>query len=286
MPIKLELIRKLENFIERVVDAFDTVLTFFPLLWGRCFGRGTVRASARGPGARHEGDLKTMKKNMTAFTAALTVLVGAAAAADKIDIRTWTLGQEGQDGWSIKKLIGTKAFGPNRKEIGHVENVIFNPEGKVLKLIVTTGGFLGFDETPLAVNWKDVKLGPDIDYVNTPITVESLDKYGLFDGMPDKVAIGPRQWRATELIGDYVNLQGGIHYGEVRDLIISKEGELKAVIVTSDVGYGRMRGYYAYPYFGYGMGYDNAWNPGNDHYDLPYGKTDIANVLPYAYSKK
>jgi hypothetical protein len=156
----------------------------------------------------------------------------------------------------------------------------------VRKLIVETGGFLGFDETPLAVNWKDAKIGPDIDYVNTPITVESLDKYGLFDGMPDKVAIGPREWRATELIGDYVNLQGGIHYGEVRDLIISKEGELKAVIVTSDVGYGRRRGYYAYPYYGYGMGYDYAWAPGNDHYDLPFGKTDIAHLLPYAYSKK
>ena len=63
----------------------------------------------------------------------------------------------------------------------------------------------------------------------------------------------------------------------------SKDGELKAVIVRPDVGYGRMRGYYAYPYFGYGMG---TWTPGNDHYDLPFGKTDIAHLLPYAYSKK
>ncbi len=30
----------LENFVERVVDVFDTVLTFFPLLWGCCFGCG------------------------------------------------------------------------------------------------------------------------------------------------------------------------------------------------------------------------------------------------------
>ena len=60
--------------------------------------------------------------------------------------------------------------------------------------------------------------------------------------MPDKVAIGPREWRATELIGDYVNLKGGTHYGYVRDLIISKDGELKAVIVSPDVGYGQMGG--------------------------------------------
>jgi sporulation protein YlmC with PRC-barrel domain len=228
----------------------------------------------------------TMKKNMIAFTAALTLLANAASAAKSIDIRTWKLDREGHDGWSVKKLIGTKAFGPNQKEIGKVENVIFDPGGRVLKLIVETGGLLGFDETPLAVNWKDVKIGPDIDYVNTPITVESLDKYGLFDGMPDKVAIGPRQWRATELMGDYVDLKGTANYGFVRDLIISKDGELKAVIVRPDVSYSRKDGYYAYPYYGYGLGYDYAWNPGNDHYDLPFGKTDIAHLLPYAYGEK
>ena len=227
-----------------------------------------------------------MNKNMIALTAALTLLAGAASAAKAIDIRTWSLDPEGRGGWSVKKLIGTKAFGPNRKEIGKVGNVIFDPGGKVLELIVDTGGLLGFDETPLAVNWKDVKIGPDIDYVNTPITVESLDKYGLFDGMPDKVAIGARQWRATELMGDYVNLQGGAHYGFVRDLIISKEGVLKAVIVRPDVSYDHTNGYYAYPYYGYGMGYDYTWNPGNNYYELPYGKTDIAHLLPYAYSKK
>ncbi len=227
-----------------------------------------------------------MKKNMMAFTAALTLLLGAASAANKIDIRTWTLDQEGRDGWSVKKLIGTKAFGPNRKQVGNVENVIFGPDGKVRKLIVTTGGFLDIGETPLAVNWKDVKIGPDIDYVNTPLTVESVEKYGLFDGMPEKVATGPREWRATELIGDYVNLQGGTPYGYVRDLIISKDGDLKAVIVRPDVGYSRGGGYYAYPYYGYGMGYGYTWNPGNDHYDLPFGKTDIAHLLPYAYNKK
>ena len=40
-----------------------------------------------------------------AFTAALTLMVGAASAANKIDIRKWTLDQEGRDGWSVKKLI-------------------------------------------------------------------------------------------------------------------------------------------------------------------------------------
>jgi sporulation protein YlmC with PRC-barrel domain len=225
-----------------------------------------------------------MKKNIIAFTAALILMAAPVLAADAIDIRSWKLDEAGRAGWSVKKLIGTKAFGPNRKKVGNVENIIFSPDGKVRKLIVTTGGFLGIGDTPLAVNWKDVKIGPGASYVNTPLTAESVAKYGLFDGMPDQVAIGPREWRATELIGDYVNLKN-IHYGEVRDLIISKDGELKAVIVSPDVGYGSYGGYggyYAYPFYGFGYG----WDPGRDHYDLPFGKTDIANLLPYAYNKK
>jgi len=148
-----------------------------------------------------------LKKNMTAFTATLIVLAVPALAADEIDIRTWKLDEAGRTGWSVKKLIGTKAFGPNRKEVGEVENVIFGPDGKVRKLIVTTGGFLGIGDTALSVNWKDIKVGPDIGYVNTPLTAEGVEKYGLFDGMADQVAKGPREWRATELIGDYVNLK-------------------------------------------------------------------------------
>jgi len=223
-----------------------------------------------------------MKKNMTAFPVALILLAAPTLAADEIDIRTWKLDEAGRSGWSVKKLIGTKAFGPNRKQVGEVENLIFGPDGKVRKLIVTTGGFLGIGDTALSVNWKDVKVGPEIGYVNTPLTAEGVEKYGLFDGMSDQVPKGPREWRATELIGDYVNLKKDVRYGHIRDLIISKDGELKAVIVSPDRGYVGYGGYYAYPYYGYGTG----WDPGYDRYDMPFGKTDIAALLPYAYNKK
>ena len=61
-------------------------------------------------------------------------------AADKIDIRAWKVDEAAPDGWSVKKLIGTKAFGPHRKQIGKVENLIFDPEGKVRELIVDDRG--------------------------------------------------------------------------------------------------------------------------------------------------
>ena len=99
-----------------------------------------------------------MKKVTLSF---LLLALCATAFAGTIDIRAWKVNEAAPDGWSVKKLIGTKAFGPHRKQIGKVENLIFDPEGKVRELIVTTGGFLGIDDTPLAVKWQDVKIGPE-----------------------------------------------------------------------------------------------------------------------------
>jgi sporulation protein YlmC with PRC-barrel domain len=206
------------------------------------------------------------------------------SANKTVDIRTWKL--DPAAGWSVRTLIGKNVRGPSGEEVGEVENIVFGPEGKVVKLILSTGGILGIGDKNLAVKWSDVKIGPGYDYVTTPITAESVEKFGLFDGVPEKSgAVGPRQWRSSELIGDEVRLKEGVRYASVRDLIVSKEGQLQAVIVSPDVGYARgMRGYYAYPFYGYSYGY--GWNPRNPHYNLPYGKADIADLVPYADNKK
>lgn len=208
----------------------------------------------------------------------------ATSANKTVDIRTWKLDPVG--GWSVRELVGKKVRGPGGEEVGEVENIVFGPEGKVVKLILATGGILGIGDKNLAVKWSDVKVGPGYDYVTTPITAESVEKFGLFDGIPEKSgAVGPRQWRSSELIGDEVRLKESVRYASVRDLIVSKEGQLQAVIVSPDIGYARsMRGYYAYPFYGYG--YASGWNPRNPYYNLPYGEADIADLVPYAYNKR
>ncbi|MDI1252493.1 PRC-barrel domain-containing protein [Thermomonas sp.] len=230
------------------------------------------------------------------LTAALTagILAGfpgySRAAADvpaktvevrTLDLRSWK--PDPSTGWSVKKLIGKKVRGPTGKNVGEVDNIVFSPEGNVRELIVSTGGFLGVGDKNLAVKWSDVTVGPGYEYVTTPITAESVKKYGLFDGFPKTSGpLAPRDWRASELIGDYVNLKGNVPYAFIRDLIVSEGGELKAVIVTPDVGFDHGQGgYYAYPFYGY----QHGWHPGNAHYNLPYGKADIMELLPYAYRK-
>jgi sporulation protein YlmC with PRC-barrel domain len=191
-----------------------------------------------------------------------------------IDIHKWKL--DPATGWSVKKLVGKKVKGPKGENVGEVDNIVFGPDGKVRQLIVSTGGFLGFGEKNLAVKWSEVTVSPDYEFVTTPLA--------------------ERDWRSSELIGDYVYLKGNVHYAYVRDLIVSNGGELQAVIVSPDVGFSHGDGlygggYYAYPFYGYGYGYGHGyghgqgWNPGNAHYNLPYDKTDIKELLPYAYRK-
>ena len=202
-----------------------------------------------------------------------------------IDLHKWKL--DPATGWSVNKLIGKKVKGSKGENVGEVDNVVFGPDGQVCELIVSTGGFLGFGEKNLAVKWADVTVSLNYEFVTTPITAESVKRYGLFDGVPKSSGpLAPRNWRSSELIGDYVYLKGNVHYAYVRDLIVSQGGELQAVIVSPDVGFNHgdgmyAGGYYAYPFYGYGYGH--GWNPGNAHYNLPYDKTDIKELLPYAY---
>ena len=44
-------------------------------------------------------------------------------------------------------------------------------------------------------------------------------------GVPETCwAVGPQQWRSSELIGDHVQLKEGVRYACVRDLIVSYAG--------------------------------------------------------------
>jgi hypothetical protein len=100
----------------------------------------------------------------------------------------------------------------------------------------------------------------------------------------DKPAEG-RNWRLTELIGDYARLDGGegpgrVGYGRVTDAVLSRGGEILAVIVHPDIRYGA-DGPYAWPFYGVDYGFD----PGAPSYDLPAGMTEVRKLQLFDYSR-
>ena len=193
--------------------------------------------------------------------------------SDKLDIRTWDTAPLAS-GWSAGNLIGAEVHGPGGEDIGEVENFVLGSDDRIRKLIFSTGGLWDIGDKHLAVAWNQVEVGPQGEYVTVPVTEKTVEQYGMFDGHPERASVKPRDWRATELIGDYVRLENDTDYGYVQDIVFDGQGKLQAVVVEPDVGFGGAHGPYAYPFYGYGYG----WDPGKDYYDMPYASDEVRDL--------
>ena len=244
-------------------------------------------ASAQGTGSQGAG-------NDAGTTVSGKAPAPIAGEQTRIDLGEWDYEELYRSGWRAGQLIGANVIGQSGEEIGNVENIMIGPDGKVLSIIAEIGGFLDIGDTHVNVPWNEVQFTSGAESAKVPVTEENLDQYSLFGDEEqlgrgaasrihrvDDPATGPRVWRATELTGDYVRLQGGEAYGYVDDLIFNSDGTLRAVSVTRDIGYGTA-GPYAYPYYGYGYG---AFDPGLDYYGLPYAEGEVADVEPFDYEE-
>ncbi len=117
--------------------------------------------------------------------------------------------------------------------------------------------------------WREVNLTPGRKGVQIPITEATAERYDLFDG-PETAIAGPREFRLSELVGDYTRLRNGVGYGRVSDVSLSREGRILGVLVNRDIGWGA--GIYGYPFYGYGYGFE----PGASSYTLPFGTDEEA----------
>ena len=209
---------------------------------------------------------------------ALTTAQEQDRAQEAIDLSQWDT-EALYQGWRAEELMDTEVRGTAGEELGEVEDILFGPEGEVVAVIVEGGGFWDIGDTHFRVPWEDVEIAPGMEYVTVPVTEETLDQYSVFGEGWDAQET-PRLWRASELIDDYASLTDVMAYGVVDDIIISREGEITAVIVAPDVAYGRT-GPRAYPYYGYDYGFDPAANL----YSLPYTEAETLDREAFAYDR-
>ncbi len=221
-----------------------------------------------------------------------------------ITLSEWNTDELYVNGLSVDDMIDdAEVYGPTGDEIGSIENVVFSNDGRVLSIVAEVGGFWDMFDTHVNIPWDEVVLGAD-GRVAIPVTEENVEDYATWktgylagpeaaegvEVVDDDLETGPTLFRATDLIGNYARLRDGEagqtagmaggyrNYGYVNDLII-RDGELQAVVVSPDDGYGLGRGAYAYPYYGWG------WNAGRPYYDMPYGRGDIAESRPLDYER-
>lgn len=182
-------------------------------------------------------------------------------------------------GMRAKDIVGQTVYGANGDSIGEIENILVNTNAVATAIVVEAGGFLGIGDAHFRVPFKDVNFTPFKDGVKIPITETQAAKWGLYDG-DEVVWKNPREFRITELIGDYVRLKSGASFGYVDDVILDTGGKLQAVVVNGSRTYGY--GLYAYPFYGYRHGFD----PGLNHIVLPIDTPDEAKKADKVDTKK
>ena len=75
-----------------------------------------------------------------------------------------TLTQESPDQWRASKLVGVAVYGPEKKDVGKITDVLLSKDGKAEYVIIGVGGFLGIGEKDVAVPFDQVK------FTDQPIT--------------------------------------------------------------------------------------------------------------------
>jgi hypothetical protein len=82
------------------------------------------------------------------------------------------------------------------------------------------------------------------------------------------------------LIGDHVRLKSGLNLGYIEDVIFSRDGTVRAVVVSPDVAYGG-DGRYAFPL----QPLSDAWDPSAAFLDLPLDRGQVAAMPIFDYGK-
>jgi len=65
--------------------------------------------------------------------------------------------------WRTSKLIGVNVYNDSNEKLGSISEMITDKQGKIDKVIIGVGGFLGVGQHDIAVNWDQLK------FTDTPV---------------------------------------------------------------------------------------------------------------------
>jgi sporulation protein YlmC with PRC-barrel domain len=150
-------------------------------------------------------------------------------------------------GFRVDDLVGEPLLGAEGGPVGTVRDLVIARDGRVVSLVAETGGVIDIGNSYFRVPWSDIAIAPGEPGVRVPVTEAAADAYDTFDER-DWVRTGRREFRATEVIGDYTSLAGEAGVGIVVDLVVHPEGRLLAALVERRGALGG--GIFAYPYVG------------------------------------
>ncbi|MCW1925833.1 PRC-barrel domain-containing protein [Luteolibacter arcticus] len=122
--------------------------------------------------------------NRTAICSLLPFFIAIPAMAQKPDSPeevTQAIGKNSESAWRASKLIGMDLVNSSKESIGEIKDIAIDLEsGKVLGVIVSTGGFLGVQDTLSAVPISALAYDADSKSFTTSLTKEQVGKVPQF----------------------------------------------------------------------------------------------------------
>lgn len=67
------------------------------------------------------------------------------------------LAQSSKGEWRASKLVGVNVYNDSNEKLGSIDELIMNKQGKVDKVIIGVGGFLGVGQRDIAVSFDQLK---------------------------------------------------------------------------------------------------------------------------------
>src|SRR5438477_12156711 len=67
------------------------------------------------------------------------------------------LAQSSKGQWRTSKLVGVNVYNDSNEKLGSIDELIMDKQGKINKVIIGVGGFLGVGQQEIAVNFDQLK---------------------------------------------------------------------------------------------------------------------------------
>jgi sporulation protein YlmC with PRC-barrel domain len=110
----------------------------------------------------------------------------AAPAAGEPFITAQELGQV-----RVDSVVGKEVVNPQNEEVGEINDLVFDEEGRLVAAVIGVGGFLGLGEKNVAVSWDRIEWTPREDgevELSMPFTREELEQAPEFKDLETQKA--------------------------------------------------------------------------------------------------
>lgn len=133
---------------------------------------------------------------------------------------------------SAADVIGAAVVGPDGKEIGTVDDLVFNKDKSIDRVIIEDGKMFGFGGKNVAIDFEGASITSDQNderMVRIGMTGQALEEVAEFDKAPLEESDGKL---ATSYIGrDVAFATEDEGTGEISDLILDRNGTVKYAVI-------------------------------------------------------